>query len=169
MNLNKVFVLGNLTRDPEVRTIASGQQVASFSIATNRVWYNQAKEKNQEVEFHNIVAWGRLAEIAGQYLNKGGMVLIEGRLKTRSWQAQDGTKKYRTEIIAENMQMGPKTQGQGGAGSPVRDESLNGARQDNTDPLRQAEDEARQKSPAAEEAAPETETAEEIKIDEVPF
>lgn len=115
MNLNKVFVLGNLTRDPEVRTTPGGQQVASFSIATNRVWYNQAKEKNQEVEFHNIVLWGRLAEIAGQYLKKGQMALIEGRIKTRSWQAQDGTKKYRTEIIAENMQMGPKTQGQGGA------------------------------------------------------
>jgi len=146
MNLNKVFVLGNLTRDPEVRTIASGQQVASFSIATNRVWYNQAKEKNQEVEFHNIVAWGRLAEIASQYLTKGKMVLVEGRLKTRSWQAQDGTKKYRTEIIAENMQMGPKTQG--GA-----------ERQDNTE----------QEAPAPEEAAPATENAEEIKIDEVPF
>lgn len=158
MNLNKVFVLGNLTRDPEVRTIASGQQVASFSVATNRVWYNQAKEKNQEVEFHNIVAWGRLAEIASQYLTKGKMVLVEGRLKTRSWQAQDGSKKYRTEIIAENMQMGPKTQGQGGRG-----------RQDDTDPLRQAEDETKQEAPAAEEAAPAAEDAEEIKIDEVPF
>ncbi|MBU3925342.1 single-stranded DNA-binding protein [Patescibacteria group bacterium] len=111
MNLNKVFVLGNLAKDPEVRTIPSGQQVATFSVATNRIWYNQAKEKNQEVEFHNIVAWGRLAEIAGQYLTKGKLVLIEGRIKTRSWQAQDGTKKYRTEIIAEAMQMGPKTQG----------------------------------------------------------
>ncbi|MBU3965265.1 single-stranded DNA-binding protein [Patescibacteria group bacterium] len=164
MNLNKVFVLGNLTRDPEVRTIASGQQVASFSIATNRVWYNQAKEKNQEVEFHNIVAWGRLAEIAGQYFTKGKMVLVEGRIKTRSWQAQDGTKKYRTEIIAENMQMGPKTQG--GA-----------ERQDNTDPLRQAEDETRREAPAPEEASPAENPAsptsqgeaEEIKIDEVPF
>ncbi len=155
MNLNKVFVLGNLTRDPEVRTIASGQQVASFSIATNRVWYNQAKEKNQEVEFHNIVAWGRLAEIAGQYLTKGKMVLVEGRIKTRSWQAQDGTKKYRTEIIAENMQMGPKTQG-------------GVERQDNTE----------QEAPAPEEAAPAAENPasptslggdEEIKIDEVPF
>lgn len=148
MNLNKVFVLGNLTRDPEVRTIASGQQVASFSIATNRVWYNQAKEKNQEVEFHNIVAWGRLAEIASQYLTKGKMVLVEGRLKTRSWQAQDGSKKYRTEIIAENMQMGPKTQGQAA-----------GAKQDDFE----------QETPAAEEAAPATEDSEEIKIDEVPF
>lgn len=111
MNLNKVFVLGNLAKDPEVRTIPSGQQVATFSIATNRIWYNQAKEKNQEVEFHNIVAWGKLADIAGKYLKKGAMALIEGRIKTRSWQAQDGTKKYRTEIIAEALQLGPKPQG----------------------------------------------------------
>lgn len=111
MNLNKVFILGNIVKDPEIRTIPSGQQVATFSVATNRVWYNQAKEKNQEVEFHNIVMWGKLAEIASKYLSKGKMVLIEGRIKTRSWQAQDGTKKYRTEIIAEAMQMGPKTQG----------------------------------------------------------
>lgn len=140
MNLNKVFILGNLVRDPEVRTTPGGQQVASFSIATNRVWYNQAKEKNQEVEFHNIVAWGRLAEIAGQYLTKGKMVLIEGRIKTRSWQAQDGTKKYRTEIIAENMQMGPKTQGQGGApAKPETPEENNAPEAENT-PLESGEE-----------------------------
>lgn len=112
MNLNKIFVCGNITKDPEVRTTPSGSQVASFSIATNRIWYNQAKEKQQEVEFHNIVAWGKLAEICGKYLKKGGLALIEGRIKTRSWQAQDGTKKYRTEIIAESLQMGPKRQTQ---------------------------------------------------------
>ncbi len=123
MNLNKVFVLGNLTRDPEVRTTPSGQQVANFSIATNRIWYNQAKEKQQEVEFHNIVVWRRLAEIASQYLTKGSMVLIEGRLQTRSWQAQDGTKKYRTEIIAENMQMGPKAQGSGAKPAPQQEDA----------------------------------------------
>jgi len=145
MNLNKVFVLGNLTRDPEVRTIASGQQVASFSIATNRVWYNQAKEKNQEVEFHNIVAWGRLAEIAGQYLTKGKLVLIEGRIKTRSWQAQDGTKKYRTEIIAEAMQMGPKTQG-----------------------TSFAKPESKEETPVAEESAA-PDNSGEITTEEVPF
>lgn len=145
MNLNKVFVLGNLTKDPEVRTIPSGQQVASFSVATNRVWFNQAKEKNQEVEFHNIVAWGRLAEIAGQYLTKGKMVLIEGRIKTRSWQAPDGTKKYRTEIIAEAMQMGPKTQGTSSYDKP----------------------EVKEKAPAA-EAAPQDNSGE-ITTEEVPF
>ncbi len=146
MNLNKVFVLGNLAKDPEVRTIPSGQQVATFSVATNRIWYNQAKEKNQEVEFHNIVAWGRLAEIAGQYLKKGGLVLIEGRIKTRSWQAQDGTKKYRTEIIAENMQMGPKAQGTSSFSKPK----------------------SKEETPAAEEnAAPDN--SGEITTEEVPF
>lgn len=140
MNLNKVFVLGNLTRDPEVRTTPGGQQVASFSIATNRVWYNQAKEKNQEVEFHNIVAWGRLAEIVGQYLKKGQLALIEGRIKTRSWQAQDGTKKYRTEIIAENMQMGPKTQGQSGAPAKAEAPEENHAPETENNPIGSEED-----------------------------
>ncbi len=148
MNLNKVFILGNLTRDPEVRTTPSGAQVANFGIATNRIWYNQAKEKNQETEFHNVVVWGRLAEIASQYLTKGKMVLIEGRIRTRSWQAQDGTKKYRTEIVAENMQMGPKTQG---SGSGMRSEA-----QEDT-----------QAAPPDENSMPST--SEEIGSDEVPF
>ncbi len=147
MNLNKVFVLGNLTRDPETRTTPGGAQVANFSIATNRVWYNQAKEKNQETEFHNIVVWGRLAEIASQYLTKGAMVLIEGRIKTRSWQAQDGTKKYRTEIIAENMQMGPRTQGSGAKSAPHEEDT--------------------QSAPVDESPMPTA--SEEIGSDEVPF
>ncbi len=146
MNLNKVFILGNLTKDPEIRTIPSGQQVATFGVATNRVWYNQAKEKNQEVEFHNVVVWGRLAEIASQYLAKGKMVLIEGRIKTRSWQAQDGTKKYRTEIIAESMQLGPKTQGASSYNKP----------------------ESKEGTPAAEESAA-PDNSEEITTEEVPF
>lgn len=146
MNLNKVFVLGNITKDPEVRTIPSGQQVATFSVATNRVWYNQAKEKQQEVEFHNIVMWGKLAEIAGQYLKKGGLVLVEGRIKTRSWQAPDGTKKYRTEIIAESMQMGPKSQGTSSYNKP----------------------EAKEDAPSAEESAPQDNSGE-ITTEEVPF
>lgn len=110
MNLNKVFILGNLTRDPELRTTPSGQSVVNFSIATNRVWNDSAGQKQQKAEFHNIVAWGKLAEICSQYLTKGKLVLIEGRLETRTWQGQDGIKHYKTEIIAENMQMGPKLQ-----------------------------------------------------------
>ena len=108
MNLNKVFVLGNLTRDPEQRNLPSGQTVASFGVATNRFFTDQNQEKKQEAEFHNVVLFGRLAEIASQYLNKGSLVLIEGRLRTRNWQDSSGTKRYRTEIIAERMQLGPK-------------------------------------------------------------
>jgi len=112
MNLNKVFVIGNLTRDPESRTLPSGQMVSNFGLATNRVWFDaNTKEKKQQVEFHNIVAFGKLAEICNQYLKKGTMAMIEGRIQTRSWQDQSGTTKYRTEIIAEKMQMGPRTSG----------------------------------------------------------
>ncbi|MFA4941169.1 MAG: single-stranded DNA-binding protein [Patescibacteria group bacterium] len=105
MNLNKAMIIGNLTRDPEIKNTPSGQTVATFSIATNFVWMNQAGQKQEKVEFHNIVAWRRLAEICGQYLRKGAKVFIEGRLQTRDWAGQDGVKRYRTEIIAENMIM----------------------------------------------------------------
>ncbi len=108
MNLNKVFVLGNLTRDPELRQTPNGQNVATFGVATNRMWTNQSGVKQNQTEFHNVVLWGRLAEIAHQYLAKGRLVLIEGRLNTRTWQDQSGQKRNRTEIIAENMQLGPR-------------------------------------------------------------
>src|SRR3989338_690208 len=113
MNLNKVLLIGNLTRDPEVRTTPGGQAVASFGMATNRIWNNQQTgQREQRTEFHNIVCWRRLAEIAGQYLKKGGSVYIEGRIETRSWDdPKTGEKRYRTEIIAENLQMGPRAQG----------------------------------------------------------
>lgn len=115
MNLNKIFVLGNVTRDPEVKSLPSGQQVANFGMATNR-FYTANGQKQQETEFHNIVAFGKLADIAGQYLNKGSLVLIEGRIRTRNWQNQQGVKQYRTEIIAEALQLGPKGQGGGFSG-----------------------------------------------------
>jgi len=121
MNLNKVFILGNLTRDPEVRSMPSGQSVASFGVATNRFFKNQQGEKQQEVEFHNVTAFGKLAEIASQYLKKGSLVLIEGRLRTRNWQDNNGVKHFRTEIIAEALQLGPKNTSQGGA--PVIEEN----------------------------------------------
>jgi len=108
MNFNKAFIIGNLTRDPELRTLTSGAAVASFSIATNRVWKNQSGEKQEDTQFHNIVAFGRQAEIVNQYLKKGNPVFIEGRIQTRNWDAQDGTKKYRTEIVTERLQLGPK-------------------------------------------------------------
>ena len=109
MNLNKVFLIGNLTRDPESRALPSGQSVSNFGLATNRVWTDaESKEKKQQVEFHNIVAFGKLAEICNKYLKKGTLAMIEGRIQTRSWQGQNGDTKYRTEIIAERLQMGPR-------------------------------------------------------------
>jgi len=116
MNLNKVFVLGNVTRDPEVRSLPSGQQVASFGMATNR-FYSVNGEKKQEAEFHNIVCFGKLADIASSYLKKGSLVLIEGRIKTRNWTNTQGIKQYRTEIIADSMQLGPKGTGSTGNSS----------------------------------------------------
>lgn len=105
MNLNKAMLIGNLTRNPEVRTTPQGQTVCSFGLATNRRWNDQSGNRQESVEFHNIVAWGKLAEICGQYLVKGKKVYVEGRLQTRKWQGQDGVEKQRTEIVAEGMQM----------------------------------------------------------------
>lgn len=105
MDLNKAMVIGRLTRDPEVKSTPSGQTVASFSIATNFTWTDQSGQKQEKVEFHNIVAWRKLADICGQYLKKGSKAYFEGRLQTRDWTGQDGVKRYRTEIIAENMIM----------------------------------------------------------------
>lgn len=105
MNLNKAMIIGNLTRDPEIRTTPNGTPVATVGVATNQIWTDQNGQKQERVEFHNIVAWRRLAEICGQYLKKGSKVYFEGRLQTRDWVGQDGVKRYRTEIIAENMIM----------------------------------------------------------------
>lgn len=105
MNLNKAMIIGNLTRDPETRTTPQGTSVCSFAVATNLIWNDQSGQRQEKVEFHNVVAWRRLAEICGQYLKKGSKVYIEGRLQTREWEGKDGIKRYRTEIIAENMIM----------------------------------------------------------------
>ena len=105
MDLNKATIIGRLTSDPESRTTPSGQTVVSFSVATNLVWTNANGEKQEKTEFHNIVAWRKLAEIIAQYLKKASRVYIEGRLQTRNWEDQNGIKKYRTEIIADNMIM----------------------------------------------------------------
>ena len=105
MSLNRVQLIGNLTRDPEMKQIPGGQVVTSFGVATNFTWKDQSGEQQSKVEFHNIVAWRRLAEICGQYLKKGSKIFIEGRLQTRDWEGEDGTKRYRTEIVADNMIM----------------------------------------------------------------
>jgi len=108
MNLNKVFLIGNLTRSPELRALPSGASVASFGIATNRIWKNQQGEQQKDAQFHNVVVFGRQAEIVNQYLTKGSLAMIEGRIQTRSWDGKDGSKQYRTEIVAERIQFGPR-------------------------------------------------------------
>lgn len=109
MNLNKALLIGRLTRNPETKALPSGQPVASFGMATDRFYYDKSGGKQQKTEFHNIVAFGKLAEVASQYLLKGSLVYIEGRIQTRTWKDQTGNQKYRTEIIAERLQMGPKS------------------------------------------------------------
>ena len=122
MNLNKVFILGRLTQDPQTKSLPSGNLVTNFSVATNRIFYDKNREKQEQTEFHNVVAFGKLAEIAQQYLKQGSMVLIEGRLQTRSWEDKDGVKKYRTEIIAGALQLGPKSLVQSRGGGPEQNQ-----------------------------------------------
>lgn len=124
MYLNKVFVFGNLTRDPEAKALPNGTAVTNFSLATNYVYKDATGAKKEQVEFHNIVVFGRQAETSAQYLKKGQGVLIEGRIQTRSWDDKvTNEKKYRTEIIAESVQFGPKSAGPNGnegfTGAPV--------------------------------------------------
>ena len=111
MNVNIVILVGRLTDNPESRSTPGGQQVCSFRMATNRTWTDKSGAKQERVEYHTVVAWRRLGEIASQYLQKGGLVFVEGHLETRSWQGADGQKKYRTEIIADRLQLGPKSGG----------------------------------------------------------
>lgn len=117
MYLNKAFIIGNLTRDPELKSLPSGIKVTTFSIATNRVWKNKEGEKQEATDYHNIVVFGRQAETTAQYLKKGSMALVEGRIQTRSWEADDGMKRYRTEIVADRIQFGPRSAGAGSAPS----------------------------------------------------
>lgn len=107
MYLNKVTIIGNITRDIELKALPSGQKVANFSVATNRVWKDKDDKKQEQAEFHNVVAFGKQAETIAQYMSKGSQILVEGRLQTRSWET-DGVKKYATEIILEQFQFGAK-------------------------------------------------------------
>ena len=108
MNFNKAIIAGNLTRDPEMRNLPSGQQIANLGIASNRYYNDQQGNRQEKTEFHNIVAFGKLADICSKYLKKGMLVLVEGRLQTNNWEGKDGVKRYKTEIIMESMQMGPR-------------------------------------------------------------
>lgn len=118
--INKVILIGRLGRDPEVRSTPSGQTVTNFTVATNRIYNDRDGNRQEQTEWHNIVCWGRQAEIAGQYLTKGRQIYIEGRLQTRSWEdRQSGDKRYRTEVICENFQMlGPRGDQSTGGGQP---------------------------------------------------
>ena len=112
MYLNKAIVIGNLTRDPELRSLPSGIKVCSFSLATNRVWKDKNGAKQESADYHNVVVFGRQAETVAQYMKKGSSMLVEGRMQTRSWDDKtSGEKKYRTEIVADRTQFGPKAGG----------------------------------------------------------
>jgi single-strand DNA-binding protein len=127
--VNKVILVGNLGRDPELRSTPSGQQVASFSLATNRRWRDRDGNRQEQTEWHNIVCWGRQAEVAGQYLTKGKQIYVEGRLQTRSWEdRQSGEKRYRTEIVCDNFQMlGQRSDADSSSGGYGQDHSASQA------------------------------------------
>lgn len=108
MYLNKAYIIGNLTRDPELKSLPSGVEVATFGVATNRVFRDKEGKNNEDTQYHNIVVFGRQAGNVAQYLRKGSSVLIEGRIQNRTWDAPDGTKRYRSEIVAERVQFGPR-------------------------------------------------------------
>lgn len=117
MYINKAILIGNLTRDPEKRALPNGTIVTSLSLATNRVWKDRDGKKQESTDYHNVVVFGRPAETAAQYLKKGQSVYVEGRIQTRSWDDKDGSKKYRTEIVADTVQFGAKAGGTGSYGS----------------------------------------------------
>ncbi|MCL4404282.1 single-stranded DNA-binding protein [Patescibacteria group bacterium] len=125
MNVNKVFILGNLTRDPELRQTPTGQSVCSLGVATNTFFTDRSGQRQKRAEFHTIVVWGRQAEIANQFLKKGSSVFVEGRLQTRSWQDKQGQPRKTTEIIGERIQLGPRPSGMPAAsgGAPAMDEA----------------------------------------------
>ena len=161
MNVNKVILVGRLTRDPEVRNTPSGQSVATLSMATNRFWKDKSGQRQDKTEYHNVVLWGRLAEIAGQYLVKGQECFIEGRMETRKYTGKDGVERRTTEVVAENMQLGSKAQGSGGG---------NYAR--STAPATPSAPTANKPAPAEEESIPTInldEEQDEVRIEDVPF
>ena len=159
MNLNKAMIIGNLTRDPEIRNTNNGQAVTSFSVATNLVWTDQNGQKQEKVEFHNIVAWRKLGEICGQYLKKGSKVYIEGRLQTSDWTGQDGVKRYKTEINVENMIMLDR------AGAT----SQNSGSNFNTTPTASTENTNYSQVPEQNNPAGPASDEEEIKVENIPF
>ncbi len=170
MNLNKAILIGRLTRDPEVRTTTSGKQVTSFSIANNTTWKNADGEKQEKTEFHNIVAWGKLGEICGQYLTKGQEVYIDGRIETRNWEGQDGVRRNRTEIIMENMQMGQRSRNEGGGGyAPAPSGSSNFSNKQASNPAKPEENKDEVPVIQVEEPPANPDDKDEIKVEDIPF
>lgn len=125
MNLNKVFLIGRLTADPQLRTTPSGQSVVTFSLATNRTWTSKQGTRQEDTQFHNIVVWGRQAEIANQFLKKGSLAFVEGRLQTRKWQDKQGQSRATTEIVCERIQLGPRAGQANFTGTPFQKEAVN--------------------------------------------
>jgi single-strand DNA-binding protein len=164
MNLNKAIIIGNLTQNPEVRKIPSGQSVANFGVATNRVWTNQQGVKQEQAEFHNIVAFGRLADIVGQYLAKGRLCMVEGRLQTRNWVDNSGIKHWKTEIVAENIQLGPRPAGAASNSGYNQNNNYSASGGFNA-PAATVETPAYEPEPVIQSSANE----EEIKIEDIPF
>lgn len=136
MNLNKVFILGRLTADPQLRSTPQGQSVGTFSVATSRFWKDKSGARQEKTEFHNIVVWGRQAEIASQYLTRGALVFIEGRMETRSWQDKQGVERKTTEIVCDRMQLGPRSAASGNeqGGGSFRASAANGQTSSSTAP-----------------------------------
>lgn len=157
MNLNRAMIIGNLTRDPELRTTPNGTSVTSFGVATNFVWTDASGNRQEKVEFHNIVAWRKLAEICAQYLRKGSKIYVEGRLQTRNWDDQTGNKHYITEIIADNMIMLDR--------APAGANKNTQPYQSSPPPSAPVEEE----TPVIQADQPTTNPNEEVKVDEVPF
>lgn len=141
MYINKALVYGNLTRDPELKSLPSGSQVCEFSLATNRVWKDKNGTRQESVDYHNVVVFGRQAELVKQYLHKGNGVFVEGRMQTRNWDAQDGTKRYRTEIIADRIQFGPKGGSAGSTNSPQASSEGSQAKKDESSAIEYPEEE----------------------------
>jgi single-strand DNA-binding protein len=117
MYINKAIIYGNLTRDPELKALPSGNKVCNFSIATNRTWKDAAGVRQEAADYHNVVFYGKPAEVIAQYMKKGSTIMVEGRISTRSWDGPDGKKNYRTEIVGENFQFGPKNGASSAAGA----------------------------------------------------
>lgn len=159
-SLNRAQIIGNLTRDPEVR-VAGGQKVATFGVATSFSWKDQSGVRKEKTEFHNIVVWRKLAEICEQYLRKGSKVYIDGRIQTRDWEGEDGVKRYRTEILMENMIMlDKKGAGPGGAPSDDFSAAFQGSREQRPVKEKKSAEEGTKEAPQPEE---------EVSIDDLPF